>query len=113
MNHEEKERIYKETQDSAQDPLPEMPDEQRVSALRSHLRNHIGAGKEDHTENDVIFFIELCPHSSKRAAACQHCTCKESIDEESYRVAVYPGMNTRGNAGQRFHTDVSSLRGND
>ncbi|OCK84359.1 hypothetical protein K432DRAFT_320527 [Lepidopterella palustris CBS 459.81] len=74
-------------------PLPKLTDEDRIDLAKSALRNHIGIGGERHPRIAVLFFIELTPHSASRGAACQHVTCDDRIEEDSYRIAVHPGMN--------------------
>jgi hypothetical protein len=74
-------------------PLPELTDEDRIDQAKSALRNHIGIGEERHPRNAVLFFIELAPYSTSRGAACQHITCDDRIEEDSYRIAVHPGGN--------------------
>jgi hypothetical protein len=86
-------QILKDMKHAAENPPPEPTDEDRVRSAKSALRKHIGADEERHSGPTVLFFIEISPYSSRRGAACNHVTCEERIKEDSYRIAVHPGMN--------------------
>lgn len=86
------------------DDPTEITDEDRANRAyhaKSALREHIGVEEDRHAAaTPVLFFIELSPYSSGRGASCQHPACDEKIKEDSYRVAVHPGMNNYyGSAG--------------
>lgn len=77
--------------------LPQRTDEDRISDDKDALRDHIDVGEESSRRAAVLFFVEIGPGS----AGCRHVTCKDRIKEDSYRIAVLPGMyNYYQSAGQ-------------
>lgn len=97
LDEEEKERRRQTFQDlreiaKARQSLVET-DEDRIRKAKSHLHDHICA-EERKADNEVLFFVEIGPHSSHNGVECHHPTCKDRIEEDSYRIAVRPGMNS-------------------
>lgn len=84
-------QLLDEMRHAAENPPPEPTDEDRICSAKSALRQYIDADQERHSGPKVFFFVEISPHSSS-GAACHHVTCKERIKEDSYRIAVHPGM---------------------
>lgn len=76
---------------ATENPPLEPTDEDRICSAKSALRQYIDADQEHHSGPAVFFFVEISPRLF-RGAACHHVTCEERIKEDSYRIAVHPGM---------------------
>ena len=90
-----RERLQETSERAEETPLPDLTNEDRISAAKSALREHMGIGGEErHRPRAVVlFFVELTPYSSRRGATCRHTTCDDLIEQGAYRIAVHPGMN--------------------
>ena len=70
-----------------------MINEELVDSDKSALREHIGADsaeEERQSITTVLFFVEITPPSRWGGSPCNLSTCTENIEQNSYRIAVYP-----------------------
>jgi hypothetical protein len=97
MTDEERKRFYERIEESLANPPPEPTEEERDASAKRSFRSHVGL-QEDGTEGSpraaVWFFVELAPDSNQ-GSACRLITCKEMVEEKTYRVAVQPGSYSR------------------
>ncbi|KAJ2985738.1 hypothetical protein NUW58_g5371 [Xylaria curta] len=71
----------------------DMTDELTTEVSEEDLIERSQARLLDHAERQsALFFVELAPPSPRRGAGCQFIGCQDKIEEDHYRIAVYPGM---------------------
>ncbi|KAI1290685.1 hypothetical protein F5Y03DRAFT_401114 [Xylaria venustula] len=79
-------------------PLEEPSEEEMIESTRSRLQKH----SELRT---ALFFLELAPPSAVRGAGCRLMFCDEMINEDNYRIAVFPGMENYYGSADFYHVE--------